>query len=79
MVGVDGLGGGVGLAGHGGGVGVVGLVHAVGNGGGVAKLDGLVVGLVGASQAKQGGEQQNLKKKGGLVGVRCFVASHIEF
>ena len=62
MVGVDTLGRGVGLADHGGGVGSVGLVHGVADGGRVAELDGLVVGLVGRGHSRQGGQNKHLEK-----------------
>ena len=53
---VDVLGGGVGLLGHDGGVGAVGLVDRVGDGGGVAVLDDLVVGLVSGDSSQKGGD-----------------------
>jgi len=62
-VAVDGLGSGVGLAGDASVVGAVGLVHGVGDGGGVALLDGLVVGLVRGDDGQQSGADKCLNYK----------------
>ena len=56
------LGRGVGLARHGGVVGAVGLVDGHGDGGGVAVLDNLVVGLVGGHNGQQGSTDKRLKQ-----------------
>ena len=62
-VAVDGLGSGVGLAGDASVVGAVGLVHGVGDGGGVALLDRLVVGLVRGDDGQQSGADKCLNYK----------------
>ena len=56
------LGRGVGLARHGGVVGAVGLVDGHGDGGGVANLDDLVVGLVGGNNGQQGSTDKSLNR-----------------
>ena len=72
VVGLDALGSGVGLAGDAGVVSTMGLVDTDGDGGGVADLDGLVVGLVRGGDGQESGADECLKIN---VIIRCRVFS----